>query len=229
LPCFVAYPLLFRPLAGRNGSPPRLLAASLAAALVSLELGALGVVLQTTLSGRTELPLGPFLLLMLPIHLAIGTVEGLATASVLGFLRKARPEVLPAAGQAGGEAGSGKLLAGGLLTASLLLGGVVSWFASSDPDGLEWSIQRTAGSAELPSAGPVHTGMARLQSRTALLPDYNFLAAGEAEAAGEALPAWPHVSAGVSASGIAGSLLVLVVAGAVGYLSGQRRMPRAAP
>lgn len=226
LPCFVAYPLLFRPLAGRGGSPPRLLAASLAAALVSVELGALGVVLQTTLSGRTELPLGAFLLLMLPIHLAIGTVEGLATGSVLGFLRKARPEVLQAAGQASGEAGSGRLLGWGLLTASLLMGGMVSWFASSDPDGLEWSIQRTAGSAELPSSGFVHSGMARLQSRTALLPDYDFSAGGEAADA-QTVQDWPHMSAGASASGIVGSLLVLVVAGSVGYLSGWRRMPRA--
>ena len=35
LPCFVAYPLLFRPLAGRGDSSRRLLAASLVAALVA--------------------------------------------------------------------------------------------------------------------------------------------------------------------------------------------------
>jgi cobalt/nickel transport system permease protein len=234
LPCFVAYPLLFRPLAGRGDSSRRLLAASLVAALVSVELGAAGVVLQTTLSGRTELPLGTFLLLMLPIHLAIGTVEGLATASVLGFLRKARPEVLQAAETANGETGSGRPLGWGLLAASLLMGGMVSWFASSDPDGLEWSIQRTAGSAELPSAGPVHAGMALIQSRTALLPDYDFPAGGEmaeSEMADVEPPQnWPHVNAGVSASGIVGSLLVLVMAGLVGYLSGGwRRVPRAEP
>jgi cobalt/nickel transport system permease protein len=169
---------------------------------------------------------GAFLLLMLPIHLAIGTVEGLATASVLGFLRKARPEVLQTAGQASGETGSSRPLAWGLLAASLVMGGVVSWFASAAPDGLEWSIQRTTGLAELPSANPVHTGLAQIQSRTALLPDYDFSAGGETADA-ETVQSWPHVSAGVSASGIAGSLLVLVVAASVGYLSGWRRMPRA--
>jgi cobalt/nickel transport system permease protein len=174
------------------------------------------------------------LLLMLPIHLAIGAVEGLATASVLGFLRKARPEVLQAAGTASGETGSGRPLGWGLLAASLLMGGMVSWFASSDPDGLEWSIQRTAGSAELPSAGPVHAEMARIQSRTALLPDYDFPAGGETAesetAVVEPSQNWPHVNAGVSASGIVGSLLVLVMAGLVGYLSGGwRRVPRAEP
>ena len=45
----------------------------------------------------------------------------------------------------------------------------------------------------------------------------------------EPSPSWPHVNAGVSASGIVGSLLVLVMAGLVGYLSGWRRVPRAEP
>jgi cobalt/nickel transport system permease protein len=229
LPCFIAYPLLFRPLVSRGDSSSRLLAGSMSAALLGVELGALGVVLETTLSGRTELPWGAFLLLMLPIHMAIGIVEGLATASVLGFLRKARPEVWQVAGQAGGEVRSGRMLAGGLVTAALLMGGLVSWFASSDPDGLEWSIQRAAGSSELASAGSVHTGMARLQARTALLPDYDFPAGGEAAAAAEPAQDWPHISAGVSASGIVGSLLVLAVAASIGYLSGWRRTPRAEP
>jgi cobalt/nickel transport system permease protein len=228
LPCFIAYPLLFRPLISRGDSSSRRLVGSLSAALLGAELGALGVVLQTTLSGRTELPWGAFLLLMLPIHLAIGTVEGLATASVLGFLRKARPEVWQVAGHAGGEVGSGRMLAWGLVTAALLMGGLVSWFASSDPDGLEWSIQRAAGSSELASTGPVHAGMARLQARTALLPDYGF-PAGADTAAAEPAQDWPHISAGVSASGIVGSLLVLAVAASLGYLSGWRRTPRAEP
>ena len=123
----------------------------------------------------------------------------------------------------------GRPLCWGLLATFLLMGGMVSWFASSDPDGLEWSIQRTAGSAELPSAGPVHAGMARIQSRTALLPDYDFPAESET-ADVEPSQNWPHVNAGVSASGIVGSLLVLVMAGLVGYLSGGwRRVPRAEP
>jgi cobalt/nickel transport system permease protein len=75
--------------------------------------------------------------------------------------------------------------------------------------------------------------MARIQSRTALLPDYDFPARGEmagSEMADiEASQNWPHVNAGVSASGIVGSLLVLVMAGLVGYLSSWRRVPRAEP
>ncbi len=63
-------------------------------------MGALGVVLETFFSGISELPLGGFLLLMQPIHLAIGVVEGLVTAAVVTFVWKARPEILATARRA---------------------------------------------------------------------------------------------------------------------------------
>lgn len=44
-------------------------------------------------SGRTELPFTHFLLLMQPIYLAIGIVEGLATAAVIIFIWQARPGI----------------------------------------------------------------------------------------------------------------------------------------
>ncbi|HEX9081476.1 MAG TPA: energy-coupling factor ABC transporter permease, partial [Holophagaceae bacterium] len=87
LPIFVAYPLLYRPLA-RRGHPAL---GALLGSLVGLQLGALAVVLETTLSGLAALPFRPFLLAMLPIHLPIGLVEGLATALILRFLRRVRP------------------------------------------------------------------------------------------------------------------------------------------
>lgn len=48
--CFLAYPYLFRPIAGKTLSRPRILAASLVASIVSLELGAFAVTLETLLS-----------------------------------------------------------------------------------------------------------------------------------------------------------------------------------
>jgi len=46
-------------------------------------MGSFSVVIETLLSGKTELPFGSFVLLMQPIHLAIGVVEGLVTAAVV--------------------------------------------------------------------------------------------------------------------------------------------------
>ena len=53
---------------------------------VSLQLGSFSVVLQILASGVTQLPFNVFVLAMQPIHLAIGVVEGLITASVLLFI-----------------------------------------------------------------------------------------------------------------------------------------------
>ena len=66
----------------------------MAASIVGLQLGAFGVVTETFFSEISELSFKTFVLLMLPIHLVIGIVEGFVTASVVGFVSKTRPEVL---------------------------------------------------------------------------------------------------------------------------------------
>jgi hypothetical protein len=89
---------------------------------------------------------------MQPIHLAIGIVEGFVTAGVILFVLKARPEVLEAAGDRTRLRGvSLRTVLAGLAAAAVLTGGVLSWFASAYPDGLEWSIAKTTGSEELAS------------------------------------------------------------------------------
>ena len=52
------------------------------------------MVLETYFSGISELPLATFLVMMLPIHLGIGLVEGLVTAGVVLFVKQAQPELL---------------------------------------------------------------------------------------------------------------------------------------
>jgi len=223
--CFVAYPLVYRRIAGTTQTPGRILAGSMLASILALQLGAFGVVLETTLSGISELPFGTFVLLMQPIHLAIGIVEGLVTAAVVTFVWRARPEVLEAA--ATGKARSAFPLKGvlaGLLAVTVVTGGALSWFASAHPDGLEWSMFRTAGKEELeaPSRGP-HAWLGHFQQRTAILPDYGFPAEeaehGQAEVAEEepsAAEPWPAVSAGTTVSGLVGAVLTLALAGLIG-------------
>jgi len=187
--------------------------------------------LETRASGISDLPFGTFVLMMLPIHLAIGVVEGLATAAVVSFVAKARPEALPTSG-ADTVPGRLRPVIAGLAMAALVLGGVASWFASSHPDGLEWSMFRVSGKEELDApADGIHQTLARVQERTAFLPDYGFKAAEAKSAAVEhAEPApepWPAVSAGTSASGIVGGLITLALAGAVGLaLKGRSVRPQ---
>lgn len=217
-PVFVAYPLIYRPMARGQYGNARAWVAAIVAAVVGLQFGALSVVLETRASGISELPLGTFLLLMLPIHLAIGIVEGLATAGVVSFVARARPDAFPTVTSSGGAASLRPVLIG-LAIAAVLMGGVASWFASSHPDGLEWSIAGVTGKEEVSGEEDgMHRSLAELQEKTAFLPDYGFKSAKTAPAgdAGTQPESWPAVSAGTSVSGIVGGLITLVVAVLVG-------------
>jgi cobalt/nickel transport system permease protein len=228
-PCFVAYPFLYKSLSGERATQGRILLASMVSCILGLQMGAFGVVLQTLFSGISELPFGTFVLLMQPIHLAIGVVEGIVTAAVVTFVWKARPEVLEMAATSKpvGQFSLKNLLAG-LLVLTVVTGGVLSWFASSNPDGLEWSMFHTSGKEELevPSQG-LHNLLGEIQEKTALLPGYDFKPSESQKATkdgGEkthAAPAkeepWPAVSAGTSFSGLIGVVITMVLVGFIGF------------
>jgi len=223
-PCFVAYPFIYRKIVGDNPTQGRLVTGATVASVVGLQLGALSVILETLFSGISELPFGTFLLLMQPIHLGIGVVEGFATAAVVTFVWKARPEVLEAAaaGTTIGALSVKKVLAG-LAIATVVVGGVLSWFASTYPDGLEWSMFKVAGSKELesPEAG-VHGALVGLQEKTAFLPDYSFKTGAE-QSETDTPEHWPAVDAGTTVSGLVGGVLTLLVAGSIGVVLKRRR------
>jgi cobalt/nickel transport system permease protein len=216
--CFIGYPLIYKKIVGDRTTQGRILLGALAAAIVSVELGAFSVVLETLLSGISELPFATFVLLMLPIHLAIGVVEGLITAAVVTFVWKARPEILemaPAAGSAAPRSFKPVIL--GLVALAVFTGGLLSWFASTHPDGLEWSIKGVTGREELeaPQAG-THGALAVLQEKIAFLPDYDFKKPeGAKEAKKEEI--WPDVNPAKSLAGVLGAAITLLLAGAVGF------------
>jgi len=219
---FLVYPLVWKPLAGKRPRGGRLFAATIVAAVIGLQLGAFGVVLETEASGISSLPFGTFALLMQPIHLAIGLVEGLVTASVVLIVWRARPELLAA----GAQQRSLRPILIGLGVTALVTGGVVSWFASVHPDGLEWSVARATGSELASPRDTIHTWMAKIQRITAFLPDYDFQSSTEQSRRGNETPtAWPAPRSGTSTSGVLGSVLVLALAAAAGYgiRQGRRR------
>lgn len=222
-PCFLAYPLIYRKIVGDKPSQPRIALGSLIGAVVGLQFGALAVVLETVASGVTELPFSAFLFLMLPIHLAIGVVEGMATAAVVTFVWRAQPDILArATGSSAQETKPGRKLLVAFGVAAAFTGGVLSWFASSNPDGLEWSIAKVTGKESVEGkAGPEHQRASEVQKLISILPDYGF---GKDEAArGEAgKPDNPGPDAGTSVSGLLGGGLVLAMAMGFGWLLKRR-------
>ncbi len=223
-PCFIAYPLIFKPIAGASPSQRRLFLAATASAIVGLQLGAFSVVLQTVFSGVTELPFDVFVLLMQPVHLVIGIVEGLATSAVVLFVWQARPEIIRAVSASApvGNLALRKVIIG-FLAAAVLTGGIFSWFASSNPDGLEWAISKTAGTEDL-DAPPkdMHTALANVQEKTALLPDYGFKSE-DADQPAETPKSETAVNAGRTVSGLVGGALTLLLAGLFGFALKRRK------
>jgi cobalt/nickel transport system permease protein len=233
-PAFVAYPLVYRKLVGDGPelSTRRVFGGSLLAAIVGLQLGALAVVLETTASGITELPFSTFVLLMQPIHLAIGVVEGLVTGVVVLFVYRAQPELLvrnAARRPLGGLRLKPVII--GLAVAAVITGAGLSWFASTNADGLEWAIARVTGTEQgLQTSSAAHEAAAGAQERTAILPDYALKAdaGGDETAVEEEAPVWPAVDAGTSISGVVGGAIVAGVVILIGFLLYRRSAARRA-
>jgi len=213
-PCFIAYPLLYKPIAGNGHHLRRTSIAAVFGVILALQLGAFSVVLETLFSGKSELPFRSFLLLMQPIHLAIGLVEGIVTAGIVSYVQKARPELLEAdSWSRPPDAGvSLKKILIVFAVSAVMTGGALSWFASTHPDGLEWSIEKITGKGELAGEkNGVTRSLQELQEKTAVLPDYNFKSDPKEKAEEQTAPSWPGIEAGTSLSGLVGGAIVLIM------------------
>ena len=233
--CFVGYYLLWRPImhsnifkgmAAKGAGRLKIILASILGCVLTLQLGAFSVVLETSISGVTELPFGAFVGIMQPIHLAIGLVEGLITSAVLLFVYESRPELLMDVDSA--SAGQGKCSVKTTLVilaaVVLVVGGGLSLLASANPDGLEWSMFGNADSGYSENMGldeenygissAAADTAASIQEKTAFLPDYAF--------------ANSDSSAGTSVSGIVGSAIVAAAALLVCVCGGFFRKKKAA-
>lgn len=234
--CFVGYYLLWKPiqrskLFGKLGAKAagrtKIILASILGCVITLQLGAFSVVLETSISGITELPFGAFVCIMQPIHFAIGLVEGLITSAVLLFVYETRPELLMDVDQNNAAVQSKCSLKTTLVILAVvaaIVGSGLSLLASSNPDGLEWSMFGNAegGYSENMGLDEENFGVsssaadtaASIQEKTAFLPDYAFAGSDSA--------------AGTSVSGLVGSAIVAGVAALICLAGGFFRKKKAA-
>lgn len=211
-PCFIGYYLIYKPLAKNCIYSRRIFFGATLSVIAALQLGAFSVVLETMLSGKSELPFTSFVLLMQPIHLAIGLVEGIITAGIINYVKNARPEILAINENSRPLAPiipiKNILITFAVLT--VIAGGMLSWFASTHPDGLEWSIKKVTGKEELAENASGITGVLKdIQQKTAFLPDYNFKAATAEKPEAKENSSWPGIEAGTSLAGVLGGGIVL--------------------
>lgn len=194
--CFVGYFLLWKPIIQGKLFPKmkekararsKIWLAAILGCVITLQLGAFSVVLETSISGITELPFPVFVGLMQPIHLAIGLIEGAVTAAILTFIYEARPEMIRESayllsdGEKEGHKGRISIGVTVLILAitAAAIGGGFSLLASSDPDGLEWAVGKAVDEEEpeisLGDRDPgVYEAAESVQENTSFLPDYAF-------------------------------------------------------
>lgn len=140
--------------------PSSVVPASFVGALVSVPAAAMVFVMLYLIGGEADLPVGALVATMLGWHTLIGIGEAIITSLTVGAVIATRPDLVYAARglqpklvlkTADGEvvgvaapttAASGRRPVGGLLlgglAVTLFLAGVASFFASSNPDGLEY-------------------------------------------------------------------------------------------
>ena len=149
LSCFVAYPLLYKPLAKRS----KPVAGAILASVGALQLGSIAVVLEGALSGSIAMSsVWNFTGLMQMIHIPIGLVEGIVTAAVVVAAKFA----------------SSKKLSYFLSITAVILAGVISPYASQKPDGLEWSLLNISDSVVMQTQGLLYEISQTVQVKSAI-------------------------------------------------------------
>ena len=195
--CFIGCLIVWLSFVKTGLSRTKIILASVLGSVLTLQLGAFSVTIETLLSNITALPFGLFVLAMQTIHLAIGLVEGFITAAVLLYIYSVRPGFLSGVEKSSAyDLSLGKVVASLSIATAFIAGGLYL-VASELPDGLEWSMEKVAGTSDLTSSGSVHESAAFLQKITAILPDY-------------AIPG-SDSALGTIISGLLGAILVAVL------------------
>lgn len=148
IPCFIIYPLVFKPLKQIN----KPLLAIIISSILALQSASIAAAFETTLSSTTGSFLN-FAAFMQLIHLPIGIIEGLLSAGIYLIYQKI----------------SSKNFCVSISAASIILAGLISSFASKNPDGLEWSLLKISDSVTLQTQNILYKICELVQTKIAIL------------------------------------------------------------
>jgi len=231
MPSFLGY-WVYRHFAVSGTSQWRVYSGSIVASLIALVAGAVLVPIEAAVSGVLSVPFYTFLLTMVGVHLIIGIVEGLITAAVLVYLRQVRPDIIAECAVNSARLSKPAVYMT-IIAATVVIGAGLSHFASSLPDGLEWSYAERPDEPEftaiISNESHAVAAVEDFQSRYSALPDYTirggaFGQSGPVEAV-EAGAGWQSFAA---VSGSAATMgLIWLVAWLLRTRNGGQDAPRA--
>jgi len=209
VPSYLGYFIYKNITAARSHTPLRIYIGAALASVISIEAGASLVPIEAALSGVLVVPFSTFLITMLGVHLLIGTIEGIITVAVLGYIQQVRPDILA-------EIIPGKIrltkktVLATFLIFTVIIAGGLSLFASDLPDGLEWAYaerpDRPDFSPAVENKNPKINAVDEFQAKYSPMPDYS----GRTAPIGRTLQQQKELSAGwTSFAGVVGSLLTM--------------------
>lgn len=179
------------------------------ACMIAVEAGAILVPIEAALSGVLSIPFTTFLVTMFGVHFLVGFVEGLITITILAYLQQVRPDLvidsIP-----GTIRLSKKAVLASIGVFTIIAGAGLSLFASSFPDGLEWSYSERPDQPEfkpvISNDNPSIIAVENFQSQYTPLPDYSKRSSPPGEVPEHKIQATPGWT---SFAGIAGSAITM--------------------
>lgn len=198
------------------------------ACIIGVTAGAALVPLESALSGVLLIPLSQFLAVMIGVHLVIALCEGAVTFVVIAYLRYVKPELLGVESTVAEKAllrpGYG-IVSFSLIITAFLLAGVVSWFASAWPDGLEWSYKHHRYADAQQNIGNESQFVASVdqwQNKWSLMSDYSKRevplgtisisdSATESRNNADITATWPNPDGWRSVAGLLGTVVTLIL------------------
>lgn len=191
---------IYAPIRRMIAGPKGIAVGAVIAAWFSVLLAAIACSFELAASGT--FPLRPTLTAMIGVHVLIGVGEAVITGLAIAFVLKTRPDIIhgePPKLANGRFEQTAQVVVGGLAV-SLVLAVFVSPWASSLPDGLEWSLEWvSANIAETPR----ETVATPVVSLPAPIPDYEF-------------PGIQSAAVATSMAGLVGTLITFGFAFSIG-------------
>lgn len=185
VPCYLGY-YLYKGFTAGQFSNLRTYIGTLMACIITVEAGAVLVVVQVAVSSVLVVPFAAFFITMLGVHFLVGSVEGLVTVAVLAYIQQVRADIV-----CNSFTGKVRLSKSAVLVTlavfTVITAAGLSLLACGFPDGLEWSY---AERPDQPDFEPIVENDAvaiakvdDIQSKYSPMPDYSIRTTDQAGAA----------------------------------------------
>ncbi len=222
IPAYVSYGIWKLMTWRRKSTAGLIIPSAFVAAFLAVICGAIAVCLEVGLSGVLVIPVLKFSSVMIGLHALSGIIEGAITSAVLLFLYKFYPQLANVKTDLCDKKLDVKNSAVAIFVCAIVVGGIISLFASQWPDGLEKAIdaqtysKSTQTEVILKPPAAIAQKAEEIQQKIALLPDYDKPLSVSDNSQHHQIQETSGLNIWTSISGITGTIITLIVIWLIG-------------